>query len=492
MELDVDRVDIGTETPTVLLNRTDAEELGVNPLDRILIDYNGKQITGIVEITDTLVEEGCLGATERLGFLEGDVSISLAPKPDSVYHIREKLNDEELTKEDIDTIIEDINRNRLNDVELGAYVTAVYVNGLSMEETINLTECMTRAGKTIEWEEGVIADKHSIGGVAGNRVTPIVIPIVAAAGVKIPKTSSRAITSPAGTADTMEVFCDVDFSIPEIKEIVGETNGCMVWGGGVDISPVDDKIVRAEYPLSLDPEGQVLASVLSKKKGAGSTHVVVDIPYGEGSKIQDLTEARELAKDFKKIGGHINMNIECTITQGNRPIGRGMGPVLEAIDVLNVLEGDGPTDLKLKSLGLSEILLDMCGSDESPRKILDSGKALEKFREMIEAQNGDPEVKPSDLKHGDIEEDVTANRDGIVSHVNNKLVSEISRRAGAPNDPGAGIFMNKKTGSRVKEGDVLYTVYSEKREKIEEALRLADKTEAVRVRRREQAFVERV
>jgi AMP phosphorylase len=289
MRFEVRRIDIGTETPTVLLHRRDADELGANPLDRIVIRSDDGTVTGIVEVTEKLVDEGVLGATERLGYLEGEVEVSLAPKSGSVGCIRRKLEDNEWERDEIRRLVRDIDRNALNDIELGAYVSAVYANGLSMEETLSLTEEMTGVGDTLEWNDSVVADKHSIGGVAGNRVTPVVIPIVAAAGVKIPKTSSRAITSPAGTADTLEVFCDVEFSKRRIQEIVEETNGCMVWGGSVDLSPVDDRIIRAEHPLSIDPEGQVIASVLSKKKSAGSTHLVLDIPYGEGSKVQDLT-----------------------------------------------------------------------------------------------------------------------------------------------------------------------------------------------------------
>lgn len=208
------------------------------------------------------------------------------------------------------TIVDDIDENRLNDVELSAYVSGVYANGLSREETRDLTEAMTDVGQVIEWDDAIIADKHSIGGVAGNRVTPVVVSIVATAGIKIPKTSSRAVTSAAGTADTMEVFCDVDYGTDGLRAIVDETGGCLVWGGSVNLSPVDDKIIRAETPLSVDPPGQIIASVLSKKRSAGSTHAVIDIPYGEGAKVESLSAARELAEDFSWMGGHLGMTIE--------------------------------------------------------------------------------------------------------------------------------------------------------------------------------------
>ena len=493
MRFEVERIDIGTRTPTVILHRRDAEELGANPLDRILIRQDDRTVTGIVEVTDGLVEEGHLGATEQLAALPDTVDVELAPKPDSVYHIREKLEGDELEREDVREIVRDIDRNRLSDVELGAYVSAIYANGLSMGETIDLTEAMTECGETLEWNAEIVADKHSIGGVAGNRVTPIVVPIVVAAGVTIPKTSSRAITSPAGTADTMEVFCDVEFTREEVEAIVDDVGGCMVWGGSIDISPVDDKIVRAEHPLSLDPEGQIIASVLSKKKSAGSTHVVVDVPYGEGSKVQDIAEARELARDFKRVGEHLDIRIECTITRGSQPIGRGIGPALEARDVLRVLEGEGPRDLRLKSVRLADILLEICGVEANAATILDGGRAHDAFRSIVAAQGGDPDVTVDEIAVGELSEVREAGRGGIVSHIDNGVVSEAARRAGAPKDAGAGIAFHRKVGDDVEgAGTPLFTVHAEKDEKLADAAGFLDRHRAVRVLSEEEALVERV
>ncbi|MDY6761962.1 MAG: AMP phosphorylase [Candidatus Nanohaloarchaea archaeon] len=492
MRFEIREVDMETRAPIVILNSADADDLGVNPLDRVQITDDGEEVVGIVDITEQMVEEGHLGVTERLSYLDGEVDLTVAPRPESVQHIREKLDDDELSRHAVESIVSDINENRLNDVELGAYVTGIYTNRLSLEETRYLTEAMTDIGETINWEEDVVADKHSIGGVAGNRVTPIVIPIVAAAGVTIPKTSSRAITSPAGTADVVEVFCDVDFTIPEIKDIVHETGGCLVWGGSVDLSPVDDKIIRAEHPLSLDPEGQVIASVLSKKKSAGATHAVIDIPYGEGSKVENLPDARDIAKKFKQVGSHMDMTIECTITTGTEPIGDGIGPVLEARDVLKVLEGNGPEDLRLKSLRLARIILEMCGVDEDAEELLSSGAALDKFWEIVEAQNGDTGIDADDLQPGEHTVQVEAGRDGVVSHISNGIISEIGRRAGAPTDKRAGIELHQDVGDDVTEGDPLFTVYVEEESHLDEVEQLLDETEAVRVRSREESLVERV
>ncbi|WP_158059311.1 AMP phosphorylase [Halorussus halophilus] len=491
MELVATEIDIGTHLPTVLLNGADAAEIGVHPLDRVQLRTDGQTSIGIVEVTDELVEPGTLGVTRRLGDVSGLVEVTPATRPNSVRYIRAKLDDAELDAHELRAIVRDIDADRLNDVELSAYVSGVYANGLSDAETTHLTEAMAAIGEKLSWDDPIIADKHSIGGVAGNRVSPILVSIVAEAGVKIPKTSSRAVTSPAGTADTMEVFCDVDFSTAELRAIVESTGGCLVWGGAVELSPVDDKIIRAENPLSLDPPGQLIASVLSKKYSAGSTHVLVDVPYGEGAKVDGHAEACDLAADFERVGDHLDMNVVPVLSRGNQPIGRGIGPVLEARDVLAVLDGDGPEDLRLKSVRLATLLLDLCGVEESATEILDSGRAAAKFREIAAAQGGDPDVSLSDLVPGDERETVPADHDGLVTHVDSPLLSELARRAGAPKDRRAGVTLPRRVGDEVSAGDPLFTVYAETESKLDDALAMADRTEPVRVRTRDEAMVER-
>lgn len=492
MEMDVERIDMETKASVVVLNEADADDLGVNPLDRVQITDGDRETTGIVDITEELVPPGTMGVTDRLEGLNDGVSVELAKEPQSVEYIRKKLDDEELTRDELAAIIDDINANRLNDVEMGAYVSAIYANGLSLQETTDLTEVMTAAGDVLDWDTEIVADKHSIGGVAGNRVTPILVPIIAAAGVTMPKTSSRAITSPAGTADTMEVFCDVGFSLDEIRAIVEETNACMVWGGAVNLSPVDDEIIRAEHPLSLDPEGQVLASVLSKKKSAGSTHLVIDIPYGKGAKVEDLNAARQMAENFSRVGETLGLEMTCAITRGEEPIGNGIGPVLEARDILHVLQGSGPQDLRQKSLALADALFDICAVDADAEELLESGAALEKFREIIAAQNGDPDISVDDLEPGDELRTVQADRSGTIRHIDNRAISAVARRAGAPTDMGAGIDLHYGVGDTVSAGDVLFTIHAENAEKLEEAERLLADTTVIQIGEQDESLVERL
>ncbi|WP_136588659.1 AMP phosphorylase [Salinigranum halophilum] len=492
MQFTVEPVDIASRSPTVLLNESDAAELGVHPLDRVHLDHEGGTTVGIVELTDQLVPPGVVGTTRRLDAVTGPVDVSLAPTPASVRYIRKKLDDIELESREFERIVHDITEERLADVELGAYVAGVYANGLSLQETLHLTEQMTAVGEVITWDRDVVADKHSIGGVPGNRVTPVLVPLVASAGLTIPKTSSRAVTSAAGTADTMEVFCDVSFTRAEVERLVDEVGACIVWGGAVNLSPVDDKIIRAETPLSLDPPGQLIASVLSKKKSAGSTHVVVDIPYGEGAKMESLARAREFATDIRRVGEHIGLTLECAITLGSQPIGRGVGPTLEARDVLETLDGAGPADLRLKSIRLADVLFECCDVDADATELLDSGAALDRFRRIVAAQGGDPDVSPGDLSAGRHTRVVHADRSGIVTHVDNRLVNDVARRAGAPRDHGAGVDLHCRAGDTVEAGEPLCTVHADVDAKLDDASSLIDRSEMIRVRGARETLVERV
>jgi AMP phosphorylase len=355
-----------------------------------------------------------------------------------------------------------------------------------MDEVVSLTNAMVETGQQVNFGDNIV-DKHCIGGVAGNRTTLLIVPIIAAAGLTVPKTSSRAITSPAGTADTMEVLAKVEFELDELKNIVKKVGGCIIWGGSLNLAPADDKIIKAEYPLSIDPEGQVLASVMAKKKSVGSDYVLIDIPVGKGAKISEHDAASSLAKKFIELGKRLDMYVECIITDGSGPIGSGVGPALEARDCLLALDNKGPTDLINKSLDLAGILLELSGSvkkhkgREVAEKILSSRKAKRKMMEIIEAQGGDPEIKPDDIALGDKIHVIKAPHRGRVRYVDNKKISHIARVAGAPKDKEAGIYLHVTAGDCVKAGDPVITIYSKTSMKLQEALLVAEKLEPVNI-----------
>lgn len=317
---------------------------------------------------------------------------------------------------------------------------------------------------------------NCLGGVPGNRTTMIIVPIVAAAGLTIPKTSSRSITSPAGTADTMSVLCRVDLTEEEITEIVNEANGCIAWGGAVNLAAADDKLIRLRHPLSLDPPGVMIASILAKKKAVGATHVLIDLPMGKGCKVVVKKQADALASDFILLGSKLGMEIECIVTPGYDPIGAAVGPALEAREVLRILNGEKVSaELTEKSLVMSGILLEMggaCKQDQGrlmAQKILESGRALEKMRQIIHLQGGNPNMKAEDVQIGTKTLDVTAREEGRIHYVNIHTISAIARAAGAPHDLGAGIYLYVEKGDKISKGDKLFTIFAESQRKLEAA-----------------------
>ncbi|MEM4336625.1 MAG: thymidine phosphorylase, partial [Candidatus Woesearchaeota archaeon] len=379
-------------------------------------------------------------------------------------------------------IVNDIVHNKITTIELTYFISACYTKGLTTKETVALTRAMINTGSILRLKRYPVLDKHCIGGVPGNRTTMIVVPILVAAGLTVPKTSSRSITSPAGTADTMEVLAKVDIDLYKVKRIIEKVGGCMVWGGAINLSPADDKIIRVENPLSIDAEGNMLSSILAKKGSVSSTHVLVDIPVGKGAKIFHRREAERIGRQFEKVGREIGMKIKILITDGSQPIGNGIGPALEARDVLYVLMNDkrAPSDLREKSLFIAEEMLEMAGKNKKiAREMLESGAAYKKMCQIIKAQGGPKITNPENIKIGNYRFDYKSNKVGKISHIDNISISKIARIAGAPQDKGAGIYLYKHRNESVKKGEKIFTIYTENKEKMAFALEVLKQSDKV-------------
>jgi len=486
MKLKVKDVDISTGgTHVAIMNEKDAGKIGAYKGDRIQIKKGNMATIAIIDIAEStkVFPTGTIALFEEviseLKVNESDiVDVSLENKPDSIQFIKNKLNGKRLAYHEIYTIVKDIVDNKLSESEITYFVSACYINALNTDETVGLTKAMVETGETLKLEPPVF-DVHCIGGVAGNRTTPIVVPIVAAAGLVIPKTSSRAITSPAGTADTLEVITPVSFTIDEMRNIVKQTNGCMVWGGAVLLAPADDKIIKLEYSLGIDAQAQMLASVIAKKKSVSATHVLIDIPVGKGAKIQDMRDALFLKKRFKQIGQRLGITFEVMISNGSQPIGNGIGPVLEMKDVLKVLKNSplAPLDLKEKSISMAGLILEMGRKAKRgdgkriAKEILDSGKAFEKFVEIINAQHGKVPTE-SDLEPGKFSYAFPAYASGKIVHIDSNFLSKIARAAGNPQDKKAGVYLHKHMNQRVTIGEPLLTVYAQSKQKLSYSIEL--------------------
>jgi AMP phosphorylase len=479
MELSVEVLMITTGGSRIaLLSEESANLLGVHSSDRIKIVYGNQEMIAIANIADYFPPNriGLYRETvAALGIKEAEkVQVQLAPLPESLFNIRSKLRGERLREKDIVAIVKDVVERHLSTVEIAAFLTALSIHGLSTGETEALSRAMISTGKTIDFGPGPILDKHSVGGIPGDKTSMLVVPIVAAAGFTIPKTSSRAITSPSGTADRVETLCPVNLSIKEIKEVVTKTNGCLVWGGSLELAPADDLFIQVEYPLGIDP--MLLPSILSKKKAIGATHVVIDIPTGMGAKIKTRTEAYTLAADFVDLGKRLGLNIQCALTFGDQPLGCSIGPALEAREALTTLMGGGPPDLREKAVSLAGMLLEMVGVENSrgvAEDMIDSGKAMKKMREIIGAQGGNPEVKPEDLPVGPEVVEVHSEHAGKVLWISTDDIVRIAREAGTPKEKGAGVILHAKLGDTVHKDDVLFEIYAERSSKLTSALELA-------------------
>jgi len=454
----------------VLLNPSTAHHLDIHAGDRLFIKNGKNHLIAIVDISPQS-KHGEIGLYQdtwnKLQVKKGDrrVAFEMALKPESVVYIREKLDGKKLNAEKMNKIIEDVVKQKLSDVEITYFVSGCYVNGLDDQETVNLTQSIVNNGGKLIFKNKVILDKHCIGGVPGNRTTLITVPICAAAGVLIPKTSSRAITSPAGTADTMEVLANVINDADKLTKIANKVGGFISWGGGVDLAAADDYMIKVRNPLSLDPQGMLLASILAKKHSVSANCVVIDIPYGPDVKVASIAAAQPLKKRFEKIGKMLGMKIQVLLTDGKQPIGRGIGPILECIDCLQVLKNDpnAPKDLRAKAIFVAGVALELCGKAKKGQgaklaeEMITSGKAYKKLQLMIDAQGR----KNIPLVPGKFTFSVKATKNGTVMAINNKLISRYARMAGSPVNMGAGITVNKFIGDKIKKGDVLFTLYAE-------------------------------
>ena len=472
MKLKVKKLELAAGRPVCMIHEDTAKELSLHVGNRVLIEKGKKKIISIVDTVDGFVKKNQIAVSDAIRSKlqlnhTHSVEVSVVKRPLSIKLIKKKLEGHRLNKKEIREIIENIANNSLTEVEIAFFISAVYSEGMSMNETKNLTQAMVDEGNQLKLK-GKIFDKHCIGGIAGNRTTPIVTSICAAAGLKMPKTSSRAITSAAGTADVIETISKVEFSIPEIKEIVKKTNACFVWGGALGLAPTDDKIIKIERIVNIDSTSQLLASILSKKISVGSKYILIDIPYGKSAKVSKK-EAKALKKAFTTLANKFDLKLRVLLTNGTEPIGNGIGPALEMQDIINVLSRkEQIKDLEEKSLKLAAELLRLAGKDPKlARKILDSKQAYNKFLEIIKAQKGNinklKKLKPKFTYN------IKAKKKTKIKHMNNKLINRLARTAGCPEDKAAGIYIHKKKGQTAEKGDPIITIYTTSKEKMKHA-----------------------
>lgn len=446
---------------------------------RVIVSLRDRTIIATINnISNGLLESDEAGlsnyAWEQLKAKEGDIITIRHMLPlISMDYVRAKMYGHPLRANEFSHIIQDITKGYYSDIEISAFLTACSGGRLNLEEIADLTRAMVEGGSQLKWASTTVVDKHCVGGLPGNRTSLIVVPIVASFGLIMPKTSSRAITSPAGTADTMEVLAPVDIGLAAMRKIVDKENGCIVWSGSVPLSPADDFFISVERILDIDSEGQLIASVLSKKIAAGSTHIVIDMPVGPTAKIRSHEMARMVKGYFEAAAHKLGINLSVYYSDGRQPVGRGIGPALEARDVLQVLQrsSNAPQDLRERALGIAGHILEFSPITKKgegrllAENILESGQAWEKFLKICEAQGGFRE--PTFAKYQHL---VSAPYDGKVCHIDNRKVAKVAKLAGAPNEKTAGIDFHTPLDKVVSKGEPLFTIHANSKNQLSYAL----------------------
>jgi len=467
------RLGLDTQYEAIVFMRKDCpvcRSEGFTAHTRILLQAGSRQVIAtLYQITGDLIshEEAALSesAWSRLGLREGDCITIAHPAPlESLRSVRSRIFGRDLELASFQAIIQDVVAGRYSDLHLSSFITACSARPLVHTEILALTQAMVDVGDRFAWASNLVLDKHCVGGLPGNRTTPIIVAIITSLGLTMPKTSSRAITSPAGTADTMETLAPVELDTEAIRRVVEQEGGCVAWGGAVKLSPADDIFIRVERALDLDAEGQLIASVLSKKIAAGATHVVLDIPVGPTAKVRSREAADALARDLVSVAEDFGLKVRVVITDGLQPVGRGIGPALEARDVLSVLQSavDAPADLRRRAVTLAGALVELGSAaqpgygEELAAKALDDGRAWIKFQRICEAQGG-MRMPPSSSHRRPL----LAPRSGRVETIHNRKIARLAKLAGAPDARAAGVELHAKVGDEVAAGQPLSTVHAE-------------------------------
>lgn len=451
---------------------------GFQALTRLTVSLNGNSIIADLNVTeDGLLKEGeislSLSAIKKLGCIEGDaLEVTHFQPLHSMTHVRSKIYGKQLDQTAYTEIIKDIAEEKYSNVFLSTFVTACSGNNMSMQEICYLTKAMIDSGNKLHWDLDIVADKHCVGGLPGNRTTMIVVPIIASIGIPIPKTSSRAIISPAGTADAMEVLTNVNLSLDEMRKVVHKEGGCIAWGGSMKLSPADDIIIRVERALDVDSEAQMIASILSKKAAAGSTHCVIDIPVGNTAKVRTKESAELLKAHLVEVAKYIGLNIRVMISDGSQPVGYGIGPALEARDVLSVLKNhsNAPEDLRNRAIKVAAEIIQMVMKLNEAEAFalaqskIESGKALNKLIAICEAQGGFREPRLAAYS-----KTIEAEFTGVVSEIDNRKIARVAKLAGAPDSPEAGVDFFSHLQQKVVKGEPLFTIYANSKGELEYA-----------------------
>lgn len=468
----------------VLINETDAWHYGISALDKVVVKYQGKELVFNADLTTKYVKPGELGIYQDISEkyeIPADATVSVhftQTDGKAMEALKKAIKGGKLKYEETYAIMKDIAENRFTDTLITYYSAIGFFKKATDQELYEMAKAMAETGEMLHFD-GVVADKHCMGGVPGNETTMIMIPLLSSLGIKMPKTFSKAITSPAATGECVNVLMDISFSKKEIENLVKKENCCLVWGGGLDLAPADEKLIKVAYPLSMQSYSRTVVSIMAKKYAMGINHSLIDIPMGPTAKVPDMKTAKWLKKRYEYVGKRLGMKVHVEITDAQQPIGAGIGATLQVREVLRVLQQHEkrPIDLQEKALFLASKIIELVGIAKGKkaldlaRETLVSGKAWKKMQEIIKAQGGkNPNQKSEELELAKFQKDILAPKDGTIKAIDMKLINLTTRTLGAPIDNEGGLYLHKKMGDKVKKGDVLYTMFTNEESKIDLAL----------------------
>lgn len=391
--------------------------------------------------------------------------------------IEKKKIKEELSEEEIQFFIDGFCKGEIPDYQVSALLMAIRLNGMSEKETYYLTKAMTYSGNVVDLSgiEGIKVDKHSTGGV-GDKTTIALMPMVASLGAKVAKMSGRALGFCGGTVDKLESIPGyrLDLNEEEVREQVNRI-GIALIGQSTELAPADKKIYALrDVTATVDSIPLIASSIMSKKLACGNDVIVLDVKYGNGAFMKDIQSAEELAREMIKIGENAHKRVSACLSSMKQPLGNAVGNALEVIEAIETLKGRGPKDFTELCLISGSVILEKAGlytREEAYAKLeenIHNGKALEKLREVITAQGGDPRVVDdySLLPQAKYVTELKAEESGYVKDLPAQTIGELSMQLGAGRatkeesiDYAVGIVLNKKIGDRVEKGETLAYIH---------------------------------
>ncbi len=503
----------------VVIHEKEAAKHGITTLDKVTIFFKDKktgdqkQASVNADLTNELVRPWYIGIMkdthEKYQINHGDVIWIQYTKTSeiSVLAIKKKLLGKKLTEEEVEAIIKDISDNKLSKTMLAYYVATSFLQEEDEDELFWSTKYSAKYGEQLnfgaeKWE--IIADKHCIGGVPWNETTMILIPIIASLGIKIPKTFSKAITSPAATGECVEVLMGIQNNKQEIYETVEKTWWCLSWGGGLALAPANNAIMEVTYPIAMEPYSKMVSSITAKKYAMGVSHCLIDIPVGDTAKV-DQEDADKIAYYFNMLAKKLGMKMKVVFTNADQPIGQGIGAVLQAKEAIAILQNhpSKSESLEVKTIQLASEIIALAGLAEweqaknLAREQLKNGKARAKFLEIARVQNSfgeNTENTKNNKKYSQYYswtlEDLTPEKFILAKHskdiiitsseqedgtmtlknIDMKKLGSIARTLWCPLDYQAGIYLHHRLGAKLKKWAVLMTLYSNDEFKLEQAV----------------------